>query len=652
MRLSATAWRGGRYRGLPLMTCARCASALSVLLIALFAWPCAAQPLGRLVVIPIATPDLALSSRIAARLEPAFAAQRVTPLSLHEARDRFLVRSRAPQSPTESDVGALARAAQDAVEHVAFGRVAAAQASVREVIMRAEQTLESLNRETATARSILDACLSLVRSTLATHNREGALEQAMRCRRLVPDLVPSEKAHPANVIGVLAEADDLLRRMRIGRLSVKSAPESGCAVYVNGRHLGTTPFELDRAAAGDYRVQVECAPRPGRVHLVQLGDEPVELVVDTALDRAVTSEPRLALRYESEQAAREQAITHAAAIGRELDVDDVVLVHATAADATLLRVRVKQRRLVGSVALPLQEQRVQSAALQEAVEALAEARLLAPWSADGEGRAEHPRAPALTNRPAPPGRRAAEAARAEQTEPRRADDEEPRAQAEAQAITPAERGAVVAHDVSAERAPSHGATPRLRRRRIGGAVGLVLGVATLGLSYGLSVRRHERAETLRAGLRDDDDTYPRYARAWDDARVLSYSFAAVGTLIASGSVAALALSRPQPLPVWSAVAAAVAGAGLIGWGAYDVARGDSCGLGEFDRRLCVDAREQRDRGALVLLSALPLLTLPLVRLLGPATSETEIALAPTVQRGSVASTLRVTFVDLDQLLRL
>ncbi len=55
--------------------------------------------------------------------------------------------------------------------------------------------------------------------------REEALEHAMRCRRLVPDLAPSEAAHPANVVGVLAEADDLLRRMRTGKLTVTSQPD-------------------------------------------------------------------------------------------------------------------------------------------------------------------------------------------------------------------------------------------------------------------------------------------------------------------------------------------------------------------------------------------------------------------------------------------
>jgi hypothetical protein len=253
----------------------------------LFTQVAGAQPMGEVVVVPYGTQDLDASLSATSALEGELSNARVSLIPLHDARDRFTARSRAPQTASDSDLDVLARAAHDAVEHVAFGRTAAAQKSVREVIARAERTLESLNRETSTARQILDACLSLVRSALQAGKRDLALEQATRCRRLVPDLMPSEDAHPANVVGVLMEADNLLRRMRIGQLTVTSAPENGCSVYVNDRHLGTTPFLLERAAAGDYRVQVEC--NVARVHVMQLGDHPVNLLVDTV--RTITGSP-------------------------------------------------------------------------------------------------------------------------------------------------------------------------------------------------------------------------------------------------------------------------------------------------------------------------------------------------------------------------
>ncbi|HVZ37153.1 MAG TPA: PEGA domain-containing protein, partial [Polyangiaceae bacterium] len=299
-----------------------------------------AQPLGEIVVVPFGTSDAAQDVSAAAALETALADEGFTVISTHDARDRFLARSRPPQLASETDLDVLAREARQAVEHVAFGRTAAAQQSVREVISRAEHALESLNRETTMARQILDVCLSLVRSTLRSEPRNVAVDQAMRCRRLVPDLAPNEAVHPANVVGALAEADNLLRRMRIGKLTVLSAPESNCSVYLNGRHLGMTPFRTDRAAAGDYRVQVECGPNRGRVHVVQLGDQPVSLVVDTRFDRVVASEPRLRLRYEQMKGAKAQVTAHAASLGREIGADDVVLLHVERDRAELLRVLV------------------------------------------------------------------------------------------------------------------------------------------------------------------------------------------------------------------------------------------------------------------------------------------------------------------------
>lgn len=197
-----------------------------------------AQPMNDVIVIPVSTPGAEQALSAASTFEAELAAARVPIISQHDARDRFRARSRTPREPSDSDLEALGHATQEAIEHVAFGRTAAAQRSVREAISRAEKALESLNRETATARQILDACLSLVRSALQEGKRDLARDQATRCRRLVPDLTPSRTAHPADVIGVLAEADDLLVRMHTGYLAVHSAPEQNCSVYLNGRHLG------------------------------------------------------------------------------------------------------------------------------------------------------------------------------------------------------------------------------------------------------------------------------------------------------------------------------------------------------------------------------------------------------------------------------
>ena len=563
-----------------------------------------AQPLGRATVVPLEAADDALRTEHVAQVEATLQAERMTVVAMHEARDRFTARSRPPRHPSESDVDALARAARDVVEHVAFGRVAQAEKSVREVIARAERTLESLNRETATARQLLDACLSLVRATLQEGRREIALEQATGCRRLVPDLVPSERANPANVIGVLAEADDLLRRMRIGRMSVNSAPESGCAVYVNGRHLGTTPFELDRAAAGEYRVQVECGATPGRVHVVQLGDAPVELLVDTEFDRALVSEPRLSLRYPAGASSEARVVAHAANLGREVGVDDVILVQPNERGVNLLRVRVGQRRLIGrALARRGPDRRLAPQELAAAVVALNEARLVAGEprvNVESNGQRER-----AASEPAPAGaplELAPSLAASDSSRPA------PRPSSSPVTQDARELDANVPSDAADA---SHG-----RWNVALGALAVAGGAVSYGTSYALSAKRARVLEESRESVRESD-SYVARLESWDAARRATYWSASVGVLAVSGGAFALLSASARRLPWWVSAASGALGSALATWGAIEVARGGPCADGAYDRRACGDAREQRDRGALYLLSSAPLLALPLFAWLRP-----------------------------------
>ncbi|HEX5657681.1 MAG TPA: PEGA domain-containing protein [Polyangiales bacterium] len=214
--------------------------------------------------------------------------------------------------------------------------------------------------------------MSLVRSDLQSNDRGRALDQATQCRRLVPDLMPSEDAHPANVMAVLREADDRLVKQHLGRLTVTSAPTSHCPVYLNGRPLGTTPFVLERAAAGDYRVQAECNGASGRVHMVKLGDQPVTLAIDTHLDLAISSDPRLSLHYANDGEALARAVSDATQLGRDVSASDVILLHVQDGKAELLRVRVAQQRLAARAVAPWTEQGFSLPALAQALAALAD----------------------------------------------------------------------------------------------------------------------------------------------------------------------------------------------------------------------------------------------------------------------------------------
>jgi hypothetical protein len=542
-----------------------------------------AQTFGRTVVLPHGAGDAQPAQLSAQAVETALAARRVPIISLHDARDRFISRSRPPLVADESDVDILAKEARNAIEHVAFGRAAAAQRSVREVLTRAERALESLNRETSTARQVLDACLALVRSALQKDDRREALGQAMACRRLVPDVGPNENLHPASVIGVLAEADDQLRRLRIGRLTVNSLPESSCAVYLNGRHLGTTPFLLERAAAGSYRVQVECGEARGRVHIVDLGEEPVELQVDTEYDKAVRSEPRL---YLSQQGAvRPQVLArHAELTGRAIKADDVVLVGRSGDTVELSRVNVKQARVVARVTLPFSGDVFDRSQLQQALDTLAQGRI-----------------------------------------------EVAAVEASVAVAVPVATASVVSVVAPAREDTSREKLSPRALRWIGGSMaGVGVGALAVGLAFEVRTERLENeASRLEVGdprLLDKDDEY-------DTASSLRWIGVGGGVLTAA---AVPLLVKPRAsVPWWSW---AVGGAGVVaaGVGAWQLAIATQCQLPNADGT-CFSEENTEGRGALLLGAAAPLVAVPLSHLL----LQRRVEVAPSAGRSHAAITLRI-----------
>jgi hypothetical protein len=520
-----------------------------------------AQPLGRAVVVPFFTGDSADPALdLATEVDAALRAKRFATISLHDARDRFASRSRAPQTASLSDIDALAKEAQSAIEHVAFGRTAAAQRSVRHIIELAERGLETLNRETATARTLLDACLALVRASLHDNKRDDAIEQAMRCRRLVPDLAPSEVAHPATVIGALAEADDQLRRMRVGSLNVQAQPERGCEVYLNGRHLGRTPFSLDRAPVGEYRVQVECATsKPGRVHIVQLGDEPAQITVDSAFDNTVQTDSRLALRYAGGAQARAALLSHAALVGREVRAEDVILVGLLDERVTLLRVQVRHQRLIaGAVA--------DAGALGPSIDALSQARFDGVRPEDFRVREASPSSEPAANASTKSVARVEDA-------PTRASTEPP--------------PAVLAEPSS----PSQSS----RGLRIAGGVLGAAGVTTLATSFGLQVRATRLRDDAQ-GLPPNSEMWPAAQQKYDDFRL----YPLVGLAGSALATAAVPMLMPHRAPrgpagwVGGALAGAI-GIALIAVGA-------------------VQARDDVVFGTLLTSVGAPLITVPITQL--------------------------------------
>lgn len=551
--------------------------------------PIQAQAVGRLVVVPHSIHELTEAEQRAADLvEAGLLARRARIVSMHEARDRLQAVSRPPASPDNSDLDVLAREAHAALEHVAFGRSGAAQRSVQEVFRRAERALESLNRETKTARHVLDACLALVRNALARGERRDALAEAMRCRRLVPDVSPSEMLHPASVIGVLAEADDQLRRMRIGRLTIQSVPESGCAAYVNGRHLGVTPFRLDRAAAGEYRVQVECGRTPGRVHIVQLGDDVVELVVDADFDRALRSGTRVALVYQNEKERTRLVERHGAQVAKSVRADEAVLVRVDGPDAVLVRVAQPDGRVLGRARFPwLRVDSVDAPELEAALDALFQGRM------DME----------------PPTVAAAVQPQPSSPPPAAQGPVEPRP-------TPSE-GHEAGGLLTVNTPPKKAREPMSRTRKLritaGSLAAAGAGLFAAGLAFEM---QRARADAELSGLDPNDPnnelTLIEQGDKYDRGASLRWLGLGGGALMAS-AVPLLRVDVRGGVPWWSYVLGG-AGVGLAVVSGVQFARDGRCELYDVDDS-CLQTEEAKGRGALFLAAALPLLAFPISHVL-------------------------------------
>jgi PEGA domain len=516
-----------------------------------------------------------LASRAAERVEAALASRGRPLVSMHDARDRLRAYSREPVSPDTSDLDVLAQEARSALEHVAFGRSAAAKRSVQEVFRRAERALESLNRETKTARHVLDACLALVRSALARGDRSDALAEAMRCRRLVPDVAPSEFVHPPTVTGALAEADEQLRRMHIGRLTVSSMPESGCAVYINGRHLGTTPFSLERAAAGEYRVQVECSRAVGRVHRVVLGEQPVALTVDAQLDRALRDDPRVALVYDDDASERALATRHALELGRAIDADSVLVVSARGEDVLLQALSVTHARATGRAFVARSALDTPNhPALLQALDQVAQGRLAPDTAPSG----------------APPP---------------------------AVSSVAAERAPVLP-EISEPVAPSVPVDARqLRTRRLRIAAGVLAGTGVGLLITGGIFDAHYRdaGQRIEAIAKGNSPLDAAEAAALNDDYDTGKSLrwlALPGSLMAVAAVPMARIDVRNGVPWWS-YAVGAAGVGLASWGVLELARDGDCNI-SFADGSCADRNVSTGKGLVLLGAAAPLLAVPIAHL--------------------------------------
>jgi hypothetical protein len=471
--------------------------------------------------------------------------------------------SREPSRLSEDAFDELSQNTRRAIRHVALRETDEARLLIANLLASAERALDVLNRQEQGARAVLDACLSLARSYLESGSRDQAEEHALACRRLVPDLAPTQ-THPPKVHELLREVDARLARMRAS-IRVESTPSS-CPVFVNGRELGVTPFEI-RAPQGAYRLQVVCGSEESRVHTLLLGSEPARVRIDVALDRVLRTEQQLALVYPNADSLARFAHEHVRVLAADLQLPNAVSITSFEGGWRVDRVSITGV-VEASVWVPTSPT-VQGSTM--AIAALRERRSLDLTGEEPRERA--PWTPVVVESPEPA------------------------------AASESDRAIVGEGDVDeASRART---TPT---RLALGVAATTVGLAALGAGLAFRFQTRDVADALMGTTR----LTPGYVGLLDDfesARRRGLAFAGVAGLTLSAGIPLLALRR-ETTPWWSWVLGA-AGLGAITVGVIALLQDREC----LDSD-CAERSAPETRGALWLAGGLPLLVLPFAQLRG------------------------------------
>jgi len=565
------------------------------LLLALFAWgapsglgaqapsDAEASESGAALVLPASSErDLAEAREWVPALVRALAAAQVDTFPAEDASAAFEARVSSPAVElSASDIERWVARSQSAVRHLARADYDRARADLLEAHALSSGAAEELNREAERARQVLDTCLYMVRAYVETRDDASAMNQARACRQLVPGAEPSPYRHTPEVRAIIERVDRNIAAEAPGQLVVTSEP-AGCAVRLNGISFGRTPFRMDGIAAGEYRLQVECDEvERGRIRRIRVGAGETAVHVDGAFDHAIRSRPGLGLLYDSAELARTRAGAHANLLGEAMRAGEVWLVWLEAPG----RLRVDRISATGASSAWLPVNAAQPADADVALSA-AVRHLRAGRSVD----LEHPeaRVGVALELPSAPGQSA---------------DEEEAGEAETADLD----------DALTEREASE------RRRRM--ALGLTSGVSAAALvaATGLHVARIRRGEAFAQLF-----ALERQA-AWIDLRLPSTLLAAGGGLLATATLPVL-LPRRHGVPAAAWVTGGL-GVGLAAASIGTALRRPGCPGFGVDRAVCIEREQGGDRAVLLASAAAPLLTVPLIYALRPASVSPEVSVS-------------------------
>jgi hypothetical protein len=538
-----------------------------------------------------------------------------TTLRSHEGARDALVATHGEDPPevSESDLARWVASSRQAVRSLARADYDSARSALAQAEAVTDRALAELNREATRARQVLDTCLYLVRSLEETSQHQRAVEQGYACRRLVPRGEPTLTQHPPEVRAILDEVDHALAQMPGARLRVVSEP-TGCAVRLNGLDFGATPLLTEDLRPGEYRVQIECGDRRGRVHRVDLTRAGAELRVDAATESLLGTSP---LRIVA-AAVDPAVVAQVSRLGRIAGAHEVWLVEESGAGRrrvlTLHRIDVAADRELAVV-------RTGTRSLPLALASLRQGRSH-DWTTDREierAEAAAPSAEATTLTDAQTRAREEEqqlGVRALPPEP----DPEP---------TPAPTTVATAQ-IDREVPPSREGPDHTAENWVG-ATSILLGVGAYATSWALWDQRVSFYGQRLAVAEPTDVDYLARQTQWLDAQLPVWALAAGGTLLWTLAVP-LTFGPDHEVPWWSWL---LGGLGAVGTGVgiAVIASTTLCTSAVELDQPCIDAASQQDVGFLTLAHSVPFLMFPITHLVRAATGSSDVRASLDVSEG-------------------
>ncbi len=242
----------------------------------------------------------------------------------------------------------LADTAQSMLEDIVSGSSHRARALGEPLLSEARALLPAIGRDDVASRHLADVCLLLVRSHLAPDgpvDRDAAETQALECLAVMPD-IQSDRRHPPEVGEVLAAQRASLTEESAIVVQGSASDPAGCAIRINGRVVGATPFAQASLPPGRYRVQVECSTdAPSRIHEARVsGAEPARIVVDGRFDSTLRVDAEtgtVALAYPTSEAMQTQLTDDVARISRVVGATRVLVVAGDRSGIRLERLAVE-----------------------------------------------------------------------------------------------------------------------------------------------------------------------------------------------------------------------------------------------------------------------------------------------------------------------